>query len=189
MCIGQVNISDNSLIIRYCWSESFTDLFKKGEVCVTVDIDTVKKRILLLITIRVLFFNFLLAAKVQSTKGTVSGCGSINLDGVGILSRNIYSSMFCNEVCYFHLNNLPVISLCFYFTQHFSLLSCILAVDLFFVVVSAGYTPFCKLLFPKPNSLWKTGYFSLLLPSFFPPSFPLPPQTFLVKNRCIYKAL
>lgn len=123
----------------------------------------------------IVFFIFLLAVKVQSTKGTISGCGSINSDGVGILSRNIYSSMFCNEVCYFHLNNLPVISLCFYFTQHFSLLSCILAVDLFFVVVSAGYTPVCKLLFPKPNSLWKTGYFSLLLPSFFPPSFPLPP--------------
>lgn len=127
--------------------------------------------------IRVLFFFvFLLAAKVQSTKGTISGCGSINSDGVGILSRNIYSSMFCNEVCYFHLNNLPVISLCFYFTQHFSLLSCILAVDLFFVVVSAGYTPVCKLLFPKPNSLWKTGYFSLLLPSFFPPIFPPSPR-------------
>lgn len=45
------------------------------------------------------FFIFLLAVKVQSTKGTISGCGSINSDGVGILSRNIYSSMFCNEVC------------------------------------------------------------------------------------------
>lgn len=136
-------------------------------MCVTVDIDTVKKRILLLITIRVLFFNFLLAAKVQSTEGTISGCGSINSDGVGILSRNIYSSMFFNELCYFPLNNLPVISLCFYFTQHFSLLSCILAVDLF---------PFCKLLFPKPNSP-------------HPPTPHPPPQTFLVKNRCIYKAL
>lgn len=69
-------------------------------MCITVDIDPVKKRILILIMIRVLFFYFfLLAAKVQSTKGTISGCGGINSDGMGILSRNIYSSMFCNEVC------------------------------------------------------------------------------------------
>lgn len=123
-------------------------------MCVTVDIDPVKKRILILIMIRVLFFYFFYwQPKCKVQKAPSLAVWLYNSDGVGILSRNIYSSMFCNEVCYFHLNNLPVISLCFYFTQHFSLLSCILAVDLFFVVVSAGYTPVCKLLFPKPNSL------------------------------------